>query len=56
MNVKEYEGFPHSSVGKSSAYSAGDLSSIYRLGRYPGEGKGNPVQYSCLESPMDRGA
>ena len=47
---------PHSSVGKESACNAGDLSSIPGLGRSPGEGNGNPLQYSCLENPMDRGA
>ena len=47
-------GFPHKSVGKESACSAGDLGSIPGLVRSPGEGKGN--QYSCLENPMDRGA
>ena len=36
--------------------NAGDLGSIPGLGRYPGEGNGNPLQYSCLENPMDRGA
>ena len=45
-----------SSVGKESAYNAGDLGSIPGLGRYPGEGNGNPLQYSCLENLMDRGA
>ena len=50
------EGFPHSSVGKSSACSTGDLSSIPGLGRSLGKGNGNPFQYSCLENPMDRGA
>ena len=49
-------GFPHSSVGKSSACRAGDLGSIPGLGRSLGEGNGNPFQYSCLENPMDRGA
>ena len=39
-----------------SAYNAGDLGLISRLGRSPGEGNGNPLQYSCLENPMDRGA
>jgi len=34
----------------------GDLGSIPGLGRYPGEGNGNPLKYSCLENPMDRGA
>ena len=49
-------GFPHSSVGKESACSGGDLSSTPGLGRSPGEGNGNSLQYSCLENPMDRGA
>ena len=42
--------------GKMSAYNAGDLGSIPELGRSPGEGNGNPLQYSCLENPMDGGA
>ena len=49
-------GFPYSSVSKQSACSAGDLGSIPDLGRPPGEGNGNPLQYSYLENPMDRGA
>ena len=49
-------GFPGGSDGKQSAYNAGDLGSIPRLGRSPGEGNGSPLQYSCLEDPMDRGA
>ena len=49
-------GFPCSSVGKESAFSAGELGSIPRSGRSPGEGNGNPLQYSCLENPIDRGA
>ena len=49
-------GFPYSSVGKESACNAGDPGSIPRLGRSPGEGNGNPLQHSCLENPMDRGA
>ena len=48
--------FPGGSDGKESACSAGDLDSIPGLGRSPGEGHGNPLQYSCLETPMDRGA
>ena len=48
--------FPHSLDGKESARNAGDLESIPGLGRSPGEGNGNPFQYSCLENPMDRGA
>ena len=41
--------------GKESACNAADLGSIPESGRSPGEGNGNPLQYSCLESPMDRG-
>ena len=48
--------FPHSLVGKESACSAGDLGLIPGSGRSPGEGNGNPLQYSCLENPIDRGA
>ena len=49
-------GFPHSSVGKESDCNAGDPGSIPGFRRYPGEGNGNPLQYSCLENPMDREA
>ena len=49
-------GFPGSSVGKESDCDAEDPGSIPGLERSPGEGNGNPVQYSCLENPMDRGA
>ena len=49
-------GSPGSSEVKVSACNAGDLGSIPGLGRSPGEGNGNPLQYSCLENPMDRGA
>ena len=49
-------GIPGSSDGKESACSAGDLGLIPGLGRFPGEGNGNPLQYSCLENLMDRGA
>ena len=48
--------FPGDSDGKASAYNAGDPGSIPGLGRSPGEGNGNPLQYSCLENPMDGGA
>ena len=41
---------------KASAYSAEDPGSIPGSGRSPGEGNGSPLQYSCLENPMDRGA
>ena len=40
---------------KASVCNAGDLGSIPGLERFPGEGNGNPLQYSCLENPMDRG-
>ena len=43
------------SDGKASAYNAGDPGSIPGLGRSPGEGNRNPLQYSCLENPMDGG-
>ena len=49
-------GFSGGSELKASASNAGDLGSIPGSGRYPGEGNGNPLQYSCLENPMDRGA
>jgi len=49
------QGFPHSSVGKESACSAGDQGLIPESGRSPGEGNGHPLQCSCLENPMDRG-
>ena len=49
-------GFLDGSDGKASAYNAGDPGLIPGLGRFPGEGKGNPLQYSCLENSMDGGA
>ena len=48
-----YLGFPCGSAGKESACNAGDLGSIPGLGRFPGEGKGYPLQYSGLENSMD---
>ena len=48
--------FPGGSDGKASAYSVGDVGSIPGSGRSPGEGNGNPLQYSWLENPTDRGA
>ena len=48
--------FPGGSDGKESACNTGDLCSIPGLGRSPEGGNGNPLQYSCLENPMDRGA
>ena len=49
-------GFPGGSDSKESACNAGDLGSIPELGRSPGEGNGNPLEYSGLENPMDREA
>ena len=49
-------GFSGGSDGKESACNARDLGSIPGLGKSPGEGNGNPIQYSCLGNPMDRGA
>ena len=46
-------GFPHGSEGKASACNAGDGGSIPGSGRSPGEGNGTPLQYSCLENPID---
>ena len=55
LEVKSFRhthmGFPGSSDGKEFACKAGDLCSISGLGRSPGEGNGNPLQYSCLEIP-----
>ena len=51
-----WQGFPGGSDGKESAWNVGDPGLISGSGRVPGEGTGNPLQYSCLENPMDRGA
>ena len=51
-----YHEFPGGSDGKASAYSAGDKGSIPGLGRCPGEGNGNPLQYFFLKNSMDRTA
>ena len=51
-----HRGFPGGSGGKASACNAGDLGWIPGSGRSPGEGNDNPLQYSCLENSMDRGA
>ena len=55
-NLNGLKGIPDGSEVKASARNAGDLRSIPGLGRSPGEGNGNPLQYSCLENPMDGGA
>ena len=54
--LESIPGFPGSPDGKENACNAGDLGSIPGLGRSSGEGNGNPLQYSCLENSMDRGA
>ena len=49
-------GFPGGLNTKESACNAGDLASVRGLGRSPGVGNGNPLQYACLENSVDRGA
>ena len=56
MNNYFSKDFPGDSDGKESAFNAEDLGSIPGLGRSPGEGNSNPLQYSCLENPMNGGA
>ena len=51
-----WQEFPGGSDGKASVYNEGDLGSIPGSRRFPGEENGNPLQYSCLENPMDGGA
>ena len=48
--------FPRGSDGKASVYNVRDPGFIPGLGRFPGEGNGNPFQYSCLKNPTDGGA
>ena len=54
--ISKIMGFPDGSEGKESACNSGDLGLIPRWGRTPGEGNGNPLQYSCLENTMQIGA
>ena len=56
LNTYHLLGFPGGSDGKASVCNAGDLGLIPGLVRSPGEGNGSPLQYSCLENPMDGGA
>ena len=56
QNLEASVDFPGGLDGKVSAYNAGDSGSIPGLGRSSGEGNSNPLQYSCLENPMDGGA
>ena len=54
--LRQEKTFPGGSDGRQSACNARDLGSVPGLGRSPGEGNGNPLQYSCLENFMERGA
>ena len=56
IHYRFLQGFPGGSVVKNPPANAGDTGSIPGLGRSPGGGNGNPLQYSCLGTPMDRGA
>lgn len=56
MASSPFEGFASGSDDKESAFNAGDSGSIPGSGGSPGEGNGNPLQYSCLENLMDGGA
>ena len=58
LNLSKQKGacFPGGSGGKETSHYAGDPGSIPGSGRSPGEGKGNPLQYSCLENSTDKGA
>ena len=56
MDFRKDRGFPGGSDGEESACNTEHLSSVPGLGRSPGEGNGNPLQYPCLENSMDRGA
>ena len=55
LSTAQPHSFPGGLDGKEYTCNAGDLGSIPRLGRSPGEGNGYPLQYYCLENPMDRG-
>ena len=56
VNSSSSTGFPSGSVSKESVCNAGDLRSVPGWGRFPGGGHGNPLQYSCQENSIDRGA
>ena len=55
-SIPSFKDFPSGSDGKESAWNAGTVGCIPASGRSPGEGNGNPLQYSCLGNTMDRGA
>ena len=54
--ISHFPGFPSGSDCKESAYNTGEMGSIPGSGRFPVEGNDNPLEYSCLGNPMDRGA
>ena len=54
MHLRKESGLPWWLSGKESIYNGGDAGSVPGLGRFPGEGHSNPLQYSCLENPTDR--
>ena len=54
--IENGQGVPGGSVVKNLPANAGDVGSVPEWGRFPGEGNGNPLQYSCLGNPMGRGA
>ena len=56
LSTHTHMGFPSGSVVNNLPLNAGDVGSILELGRCLGEGHGNPLQYSCWENTMDRGA
>ena len=56
LPIPVFLGFPGGSDDKEYTCNVGDLGSVPGLGRSPGGGHGNPLQYPCLENPMDRGA
>ena len=56
LNIYIPQCFPGGSAVKASAWNVGDPGSIPGSGRCPGEGNGNPLQYSCLKNPMEGGA
>ena len=56
FEIDSYICFPDGSTIKNLLANAGDMDLIPGMGRLPGEGNGNPLQYSCLGNPMDRGA
>ena len=56
LSMEVFTGLPQWLSGKESACNAGDVGSISGSGRFSGGGHGNPLQHSCLENPLDRGA